>query len=121
MPASPKRGKVHAALKKIALGLPETEEGIACKGTAIESAVYKSRKKSFLFIGADLARLKLDASIAEAKKLAKAKPGSCEVGSQGWVAVPLGPEAPPLDVLQRWVGESYEVVSGPKAAAKKKR
>jgi hypothetical protein len=114
-----KRGGAHGVLKKIALGHPEVEEAIACKGTPIESAAYKVCKKSFLFVGAALARLKLDASLGEAKKLAKAKPGSCDVGKLGWVAVSLGPDAPPPAVLERWIGESY-ALAAPSRPPKKK-
>jgi hypothetical protein len=121
MPGTPKAAGLAATLKKIALRQADVEETIACKGTAIESAAYKTRKKSFLFVGADVARLKLDASVGEAKKLSKE--GACEVGAGGWVAVRFGPAAPPAGVLERWVGESYELFAGsrPAAAGRKKK
>jgi hypothetical protein len=111
---------MRAQLKKIAMRLPGTEEDVACKGTALESAVFKAGKKSFLFVGPKQARLKLGPSVSEAKKLAAKKRGSCEVGAIGWVVVNLGPDAPPIDVLERWIAESHALMAGaaaPKAKA----
>jgi hypothetical protein len=121
MPGAPKRGGLQGALKKIALRHPDVEEAIACKGTALESAAYKTKKKSFLFVNARQARLKLDASLGEAKKIAKQKPGSCEVGAMGWAAVNLGPDAPAVPVLERWIAESYELAAGPAKAPRGKK
>jgi hypothetical protein len=119
MAGSKKSGGLPGALKKIALGHAEVEEAIACEGTPIESAAYQVRKKSFLFVGADKARLKLESSLGEAKKIAKAKPGSCDVGKLGWVAVSLGADALPPAVLERWIGESY-ALAAPTRPPKKK-
>jgi len=99
------------ALRTAALRYPEAEEGIACKGTAIECSAFKSRKKTFLFVGAADIRLKLRESIAEAAKLAAKEPGRYEVGALGWVKVKLSAgEQPPLDLLEKWIDESYRVV-----------
>jgi hypothetical protein len=119
MAGGKKSGALGSALKKIAMRHPEVEEAIACKGTALESAVYKTRKKSFLFVSEKQARMKLGASLAEAKKIGKQKPGSCEVGAMGWAAVSLGRDAPPAGVLEKWIGESYELAAGSKPAAGK--
>jgi hypothetical protein len=119
MTGAKKPGGLHGALKKIALRHPAVEEAVACKGTAIESAAYKVRKKAFLFVGAAVARMKLGSSVAEAKKLAKKSPGSCEVGAGGWTAVHFGPQAPPLGVLERWVDESYRLFAGAEPKATK--
>jgi hypothetical protein len=121
MPGAPKRGGLQGALKKIALKHADVEEDVACKGTPTESAAYKTRKKSFLFVGADVARLKLDVSVGEAKKLAKKTPGSCEVGAGGWIAVRFGAEALPLATLEKWVGESYQLAAGPAKAPKTRK
>jgi hypothetical protein len=99
------------ALRTAALRYPEAEEGIACKGTAIECSAFKARKKTFLFLGAADVRLKLRESIAEATKLASKEPSRYEVGSLGWVKVKLSAgEPPPLDLLEKWLDESYRVV-----------
>ena len=99
----------------IALALPEVEQGIACAGTALESRTYQVKKKSFLFISKDQARLKLHASASEARKL------EFTVGANGWVTVPLN-ALPAAAVMKRWIAESYSLVSRPagKAQAKPK-
>ena len=123
MAAAPRSAGIQGALKKIALRHAGVEEDVACKGTPIESAAYKVRKKSFLFVGAGKARLKLESSLGEAKKLAKANPGACDVGKLGWVAVSLGPDAPPPSVLERWISESYALAApaGAKTTAGRSR
>lgn len=99
-----------AALRRIALRCPEVEEGIACKGTALECAAFKARKKTFLFLGAAEIKVKLNKSLNEAAKFEAKDAGCCKVGANGWVAVYLDSEhCPPLDVLQRWIDESYRL------------
>jgi predicted DNA-binding protein (MmcQ/YjbR family) len=92
------------SLATIALALPGAEQGIACAGTALESRTFQVKKKSFLFVSKGQARLKLDASASEARKLGFA------VGANGWVTVPLD-DLPPAVVIKRWIGESYSLVS----------
>ncbi|HEX6885999.1 MAG TPA: hypothetical protein VF530_21675 [Planctomycetota bacterium] len=92
-------------LAKIALALPDVEQGIACAGTALESRTYRTGKSAFLFVSAKDARLKLEASAAEARKL------GFQVGTGGWVKLSL--EAlPAAAVLRRWVAESHALVHG---------
>ncbi len=100
-------------LAKIASALPGTEQGIACAGTALESRTYHVKKKSFLFVSKEQARLKLDASAPEARKL------GFPVGANGWVTVPLD-ELPAPAVIQRWIAESHALVTRPAAKAKPK-
>ena len=58
-------------LCKLALSLPDVEEKIACAGTPIEQASFRTGGKSFLFAQrkGDLAivRLKLDGSVTAAE------------------------------------------------------
>jgi hypothetical protein len=106
------------ALRKAALRYSGTEEGVACEGTPIESRTVKARKKAFLFLTVDHARLKLRESLPEATRLAQKKPDQFQVGSGGWVKASLSADgSAPLDVLERWVGESYRLMSGPAVAA----
>ncbi|HEY8078429.1 MAG TPA: hypothetical protein VIF62_30075 [Labilithrix sp.] len=91
--------------RRLASQLPDVEEGVACAGTALESRTYAAKKKTFLFVGKEHARLKLDASAKEAKKLGFA------VGANGWVKIPLD-EAPPKAVIERWVAESHALIAG---------
>lgn len=104
-------------LRKIALRLAGVEEGVACKGTALESATFSTRKKSFLFLSEKHARLKLGASQAEAKELAAREPGQYRVGANGWVTISLTSGVPPLKRMERWIAESH----GEYAATAKKR
>jgi YjbR len=114
------------ALRKIALRFPDVEEGVACKGTALECPVFNIRKKNFLFTGAAEARLKLRESLPEANKLASREPSRFGAGSSGWVTVRYHADAiPPLDLLERWIGESYRLFApapgrGPGTAAKER-
>ncbi len=105
-------------LRKLALGFPDTREEIACKGTAVESAVYRTGKKSFLFAGKKDIRLKLVESFAEAQKLAAKEPDHYQA-SMGWVTIRRAQGDPPMEMLKRWVTESYRVsVDKPKAKKK---
>ena len=108
------------ALRKVALRYPGTEEGVACEGTPIESRTVKARNKAFLFLTLGHARLKLRESLPEATRLALKKPDQFQVGSGGWVKASLTADgSTPLDVLERWIGESYRVMAGPVAAGGK--
>ncbi|MDP1920919.1 MAG: hypothetical protein Q8L14_32060 [Myxococcales bacterium] len=111
---------------RLAKQLPDVEEGIACKGTALESRTFKANSKAFLFLNAKDARLKLGASLGEASAFAARAPGRCTVGAGGWVKLSVA--APPApDVLARWITESRAAVGKPSTtkgaprAAKKKR
>jgi len=103
--------KLAAALRSIASRLPDVEQGIACKGTSLESVTWQVRKKAFLFVGPSAARLKLSESLAEAKRLAAKQPG-IEVGAGGWIKLALDEKGPPAAVLERWVGESHAWYAG---------
>jgi hypothetical protein len=113
-----------AALRKLALRHAGVEEGIACPGTAMERHTMKAGKKAFLFFGSGDALVKLEASLAEAKKLAKAEPKRYRAGANGWVKLMFTADEPPkLDVLARWIAESHALVAAPakKKPAKKKK
>ena len=93
------------ALRQMALRFPETEEGIACEGTAVEKRTIKVRKKAFLFLGATDAMLKLRDSLPEASRLAREEPLRCKAGASGWVTVTV--KGAPKGLLRKWVEESY--------------
>jgi len=94
-----------ADLSKFALALTDVEQGIACAGTALESRTYGTSKKTFLFVSTKQARLKLDSSASEAKKLGFA------VGTNGWVTLPLD-TLPATPVVKRWITESHALAAG---------
>src|SRR5438105_1750181 len=112
------------ALRSLALKYPDCEEGIACKGTAIECSTFKVKGKAFLFVGRAEIRLKLADSIVEAKNLAAKEPARYSVGANGWMKITFDDGQPlPMDVMKRWIGESYQLMApkeGSGKASKKK-
>ena len=102
--------KTPKGWNKLALRYPEAEAGTSCNRTA-----YRARKKGFLFVGTkdDSYNLmvKLGASRADAKKLAKKDPRFA-VGSTGWVTATFqAKETPPRGLLEKWIDESYREVA----------
>jgi hypothetical protein len=104
------------ALRRFALRLPDTEEGVACAGTALESRTVRTRGKAFLFLRATEARLKLQASLKDAAARAAKEPGRYVVGSGGWVLVKLDDSTDPIRGLEGWIAESHALFAGQKAA-----
>jgi len=110
------------ALRKLALRHPDTEEGVACEGTSVERSTVKARKKAFLFVGATDAMVKLSASLPEAMRLSRKEPGAYHVGANGWVKATIGDAGnAPLELLSRWVDESYQLAMSPSGAEKPAR
>jgi hypothetical protein len=100
------------ALRKLALALPGTDEGIACAGTALESRTVRAGGKAFLFLGPKEIRLKLGESLTEARRLAAKHPGSVKVGKGEWVSIGRGDlGAVPLAVMTTWVKESRDLIA----------
>jgi hypothetical protein len=97
------------ALCKAALAFDGVEEGVACAGTVLESAAFKVKKKTFLFVSEKSARLRLTSSRAEAARLAKKEPQHFQIGPQGWAKIFLS-EPPSLELMLRWLDESYRAV-----------
>jgi hypothetical protein len=107
-----KTDEIVSTLRELALKYPETEEGIACAGTALEKRTIKVRNKAFLFLGKADVMLKLRDSLTEAAKLAAKAPDVYKAGANGWVTVKLDAGASPsLDVLARWIDESYRLLA----------
>src|SRR5262249_15601361 len=98
-------GQCVEALAEIAFDYPGVQEGVACKGTAAESRTAQVKKKNFLFLNTKEIRFKLADSLAEAEKL------GIGVGAGGWCVIKNGIHPiPDLEVLRRWVHESYRLV-----------
>lgn len=104
------------ALRKLALRLPGTEEGVACAGTALEARTIRAGSKAFLFLRPQEARLKLDASLKEAAARASKEPGRYVVGKGGWVLIRLDDSKDALEVLGRWIAESHGLFAAKKPA-----
>ena len=117
------------SLRTFVMRLPDVEEDIACAGTAVECAKFQVRKKSFLFVGHDHVRLKLNDSLTEAVRLAKKEPARYSAKPTNyWVKVSFTPDnPPPIALVERWIEESYHLnapkpkASIPAASSKKRR
>jgi hypothetical protein len=94
-----------ADLDRIARSLPEVEVGVACAGTSLESRTWKVGGKAFLFVSKKDVRLKLDASVDEARAR------GFVVGKNQWATLPLE-WLPPDRVLAKWIAESYAAMGG---------
>ena len=99
------------------------------KGTACTQSSFKANGKAFLFIGEQGGRskamFKLDASMAEAMKLAKQHPDDYQVGSSSWVTARFSAAKPmPTRLWKKWLDESYALTAkspaGEKKSSKKK-
>ena len=108
-------------LRQTAMRHPDTEETVACNGTAIESRRFSIGTKAFLFVGPKSVMVKLDESRGEAIELAAKEPDRYRIGATGWATVATGDGKAPLARLRRWVDESRRVVAAAKVPAKKKR
>jgi hypothetical protein len=94
-----------------ALRHKDTEEGIACVGTALESRTLKVDGRAFLFLNPKKAYFKLGPSLDEAKRLAAS--GAVKPGGAGWTSLMWDQPCPVSDAtLRRWVDESRALVRG---------
>lgn len=109
--------KTTAKLRKHALRHPDTEEGVACEGTALERRTVKRNAKAFVFLGLKDAMLKLKDSLEMAADLASKTPGLLRIGANGWVKVDDTSEVP-LATLAKWIDESYALATGEKKRTK---
>jgi hypothetical protein len=111
-------GELRQRLCNIATGLPDAHVDFPWG-----ERVVKVGPKIFLFLGSDDPSgsagmsVKLDASHDEAMATPGATPSGYGLGRAGWVSIPFGDEPPPLDVLGRWVVESYRRVAGKRRIA----
>ena len=105
------------SLVKLARRHSDVQEGIACKGTALERRTFTVNKKVFLFLGSNDLMLKLADSLPDTNKRASRSDDRIKVGKNGWVKIVWDDASElPLDVLPRWIEESYQLF----AAASKK-
>jgi hypothetical protein len=115
--------KPFTALGAMAKRHADVEMGIACAGTAAESTTYKVRGRAFLFLRPAALMLKLGESVGEVAALGRKEPGRYNAGAGGWVTVRRPADGPlPMDVMERWIGESYRLMAAPskKAPLRKK-
>lgn len=112
-PEPPAHPAPIAALRALALALPDVTEGVSCAGTSIEKMAFQSRKKTFLHLGTSRgmmsAMLKLRAHLGEASALATARPDRYKVGSSAWVTATLPLDEPLPEHFDAWLRESYQL------------
>ena len=105
------------ALRRHGLAFPEANEDFPWGHTAL-----KVRGKTFAWLdeteGALGMTVKLPVSRDFALVFDFAEPAGYGLGCSGWISCRFGPgEAPDLDLLRRWVAESYRAVAPKKLAA----
>ena len=100
-----------AALRAYALSFPEAREDFPWG-----ERVVKVKDKVFVFLGRDGedvgVTVKLPSSGLLALSLPFASPTGYGLGKSGWVTARFGPKAkPPLELLEKWIDESYRAVA----------
>ncbi len=123
---STKARKAEALLRKFALTYPSAWEDHPWGET-----VVKVKKKVFLFLGRADGGLSLSVKLPESATIALslpfAEPTGYGLGKSGWVTARFAAGAkPPIEVLERWIDESYRAVAPvrtarPKSAASRGR
>jgi predicted DNA-binding protein (MmcQ/YjbR family) len=109
------------ALRTFALGLPGAYEEFPWG-----ERVVKVNKKIFVFFGveSDLDTkfglgVKLPVSAVDVLSLPFAEPSGYGLGKSGWVTLRFLPDDQlPLDMLQRWILESYRAIAPKKLVAR---
>ena len=103
--------KAAKALEAFARGYPQTTVDHPWGELAV-----KVKKKGFVFMRADENGLSLSCKLPLSSEAALmfhfAEPTGYGLGRSGWVTATFGPrEAPPLDLLELWIDESYRAVA----------
>jgi predicted DNA-binding protein (MmcQ/YjbR family) len=106
-----------ARLRAHGLAFPETVEDFPWGHTAL-----KVRGKTFVWLdetdGTFSLTVKLPVSRDFAEMFDFASPAGYGLGKSGWISCRFGPgEAPDLDLLKRWLAESYRAVAPKKLGA----
>jgi hypothetical protein len=101
---------VRRKLKKFGLAYPEAHSKSPWPGHD-DLAV---RNKTFAYLSAEGEPLSISCKLPLTGQMALtlpfASPTGYGLGKSGWVTATFGPkEAPPLDLLQDWIDESYRV------------
>ena len=104
------RNRDAQALRTYALGFPEAREDFPWG-----ERVVKVRDKVFVFLGRDEdagVTVKLPSSGLMALNLPFVSPTGYGLGKSGWVTARFGPkDKPPIDMLRKWIEESYRAVA----------
>ena len=106
-----------AALRAHGLGFPEAVEDFPWGHTAL-----KVRGKTFVWLADEECEfsvtVKLPVSRDFAETFAFAQPAGYGLGRSGWITARFGAaQSPDLDLLKRWIAESYRAIAPRKLAA----
>jgi predicted DNA-binding protein (MmcQ/YjbR family) len=106
-----------AALRGHGLAFPEAEEDFPWGHTAL-----KVRGKTFAWLDESEGALSLTVKLPVSRDFASvfdfAAPAGYGLGRSGWISARFGAgEMPDLDLLKRWLAESYRAVAPRKLAA----
>ena len=112
-------GRAFAALRAHGLAFPEAEEDFPWGHTAL-----KVRGKTFAWLDRDeeAGRLGLTVKLPVSRDFALvfdfAAPAGYGLGRSGWISCRFAAgETPDLDLLERWIAESYRAVAPKQLAA----
>ncbi len=111
---------IHAwyeELRRFGLGLPEVVEEAPWGHCAL-----KVRGNTFVFLNEEEAELSMSVKLPVSRDFALvfdfAEPTRYGLGRSGWITSRFGPaEEPDLDLLKRWIRESYRAVAPKKLGA----
>ena len=106
-----------AAIRACGLGFPEAEEDFPWGHTAL-----KVRGKTFAWLGDEEDRFGMTVKLPVSRDFAElfdfASPAGYGLGKAGWISCRFAPgEEPDLDLLKRWLAESYRAVAPKKLGA----
>ena len=105
-----------AALRVYGLGFPEAVEDFPWGHTAV-----KVRNKTFVWLDKSDGELSLTVKLPVSRDFALvfdfAEPAGYGLGRSGWISCRFPDEAPDLDLMKRWIAESYRAVAPKKIAA----
>ena len=111
--------RADAELRAYAMTLPETREDHPWG----HSAYKAGGKKAFAFASTDgggfSVSVKLPESRYQALELPFCEPTHYGLGKSGWVTASFGPHlSPPMELVKRWVEESYRAIAPKKLIAR---
>ena len=106
-----------SAIRAHGLGFPEAEEDFPWGHTAL-----KVRGKTFAWLGDEEGRFGMTVKLPVSRDFAElfdfASPAGYGLGKSGWISCRFAPgEEPDLELMKRWLVESYRAVAPKKLGA----
>jgi predicted DNA-binding protein (MmcQ/YjbR family) len=110
-------GEAFETLRAHGLGFPEATEDLPWGHTAL-----KVRNKTFAWLDETDGKLSMTTKLPVSRDFALvfdfAEPAGYGLGRSGWISCRFADgETPDLDLLKRWIAESYRAVAPKKLAA----